>query len=574
MPVLNWLGKDKIINHHSEVPYKVLNRTYSFDENGKTDNDNKSENMIIHGDNLLALKSLLPKFENMVDVVYIDPPYNTAHSTNKNQKWVYSDNVDSPIIQKWLGQVVGDEGDDLSRHDKWLCMMYPRLQLLYKLLSERGVIFISCDDNELFNLKNICDEIFNKDNYISLLSVENNPKGRKNSDYISITNDYVLIYVKNKKKIEFVENVPKERKEMTLDENGNYIHASGKRVLVGENSFNDLVDDLNSDKHYSIYYNHETKEYKFKKENEINEVDNNLINAGFQRFYSYYDGHFVLNTYTEFKMKQLLDDNAIEFKNGKIYEKNFSTSIRIKSILQNEEYIGIVDNKEEMVKLDFKTTSANTLLKKIFNTTKTIFPNPKNIGLLKVLITLIENKKIIVLDSFAGSGTTAHAVLDLNNKDGGNRKFILIEMEDYADSITAERVKKVINGYGTGDDKVDGLKGDFSFYELGDTIFENGILNEKVDDKVIRQYIYWTETKKDPAFNDKEPHFLGVDNEIAYYMYYKKDDVTTLDTNFLKTIKTKSEKYVIYADILGLTNEELKTFNITFKKIPRDIKKI
>ena len=139
MPTLDWIGKDKVINHHLDVPYRVLERQYSYDENGQHTEDNGSENMIIHGDNLSALKSLLPQYEGRIKCIYIDPPYNTAHSTNNNQRWVYNDNVDHPQIKAWLGQVVGDEGEDLSRHDKWLCMMYPRLRLLQKLLSKDGI---------------------------------------------------------------------------------------------------------------------------------------------------------------------------------------------------------------------------------------------------------------------------------------------------------------------------------------------------------------------------------------------------------------------------------------------------
>lgn len=136
MPVLQWIGKEKVINHHLDVPYRVLERKYSYDEDGQHEGDNGTKNMIIHGDNLEALKALLPQYEGLVKCIYIDPPYNTAKSSEANKQWVYSDNVDDPKIKEWLDKVVGDEGEDLSRHDKWLCMMYPRLKLLYKLLAD------------------------------------------------------------------------------------------------------------------------------------------------------------------------------------------------------------------------------------------------------------------------------------------------------------------------------------------------------------------------------------------------------------------------------------------------------
>lgn len=155
MPELNWVGKNKVVNHHLDVPYRVLERQYSFDADDRHDGDNGSKNMIIHGDNLEALKSLLPRYEGQVDVIYIDPPYNTG-----NEGWVYNDAVNDPQIRKWLGEVVGKEGEDLSRHDKWLCMMYPRLRLLQRLLAPTGAIFISIDDNEAANLRLIGNEIF------------------------------------------------------------------------------------------------------------------------------------------------------------------------------------------------------------------------------------------------------------------------------------------------------------------------------------------------------------------------------------------------------------------------------
>ena len=145
MLTLEWIGKNKVVNHHQKVPFRVLERQYSFDEQGQHTENNDSENMIIHGDNLEALKALLPQYEGKVKCIYIDPPYNTG-----NEGWCYNDNVSDPHIQKWLGEVVGKEGEDLTRHDKWLCMMYPRLMLLQKLLADDGVIFISIDDNELY----------------------------------------------------------------------------------------------------------------------------------------------------------------------------------------------------------------------------------------------------------------------------------------------------------------------------------------------------------------------------------------------------------------------------------------
>ena len=165
MPTLNWIGKDKVVNHHLDVPFRVLEEQYTY-------GDNADGNMIIHGDNLDALKTLLPRFEGRVKCIYIDPPYNTG-----NEGWVYNDNVNDPKIRKWLGKVVGSEGEDLSRHDKWLCMMYPRLKLLQRLLSDDGFIFVSIDVFEYANLKCIMDEIFGLQNFRNCIAVR---RGIKN----------------------------------------------------------------------------------------------------------------------------------------------------------------------------------------------------------------------------------------------------------------------------------------------------------------------------------------------------------------------------------------------------------
>jgi type III restriction enzyme len=136
MPTLDWIGKDKVVNHHRHVPFRVLERRYGFDGTGRREADDGG-NMIVRGDNLEALKALLPRYEGRVTCVYIDPPYNTG-----NEGWVYNDNVNDPKIRKWLGDVVGREGEDLSRHDKWLCMMYPRLKLRlpqFMLATEPGL---------------------------------------------------------------------------------------------------------------------------------------------------------------------------------------------------------------------------------------------------------------------------------------------------------------------------------------------------------------------------------------------------------------------------------------------------
>jgi adenine-specific DNA-methyltransferase len=192
MPTLHWIGKDKVINHHMDVPFKVLVHSYGFDNGKQTDQETTSGNKIIHGDNLEALKALLPEYEGKIKCIYIDPPYNTG-----NESWVYNDNVNDPKIKKWLGQVVGKESEDLSRHDKWLCMMYPRLKLLHKLLSNEGVIFISIDDNEQANLKLICDEIFGVSNFVSDIIWRSSDNSNNDAKQFSVDYNHTVVYSKS-----------------------------------------------------------------------------------------------------------------------------------------------------------------------------------------------------------------------------------------------------------------------------------------------------------------------------------------------------------------------------------------
>ena len=209
-------------------------------------------------------------------------------------------------------------------------------------------------------------------------------------------------------------------------------------------------------------------------------------------------------------------------------------------------------------------------IKEIFDSAN-IFDYPKPSSLIVYLANLICDKNSIILDSFAGSGTTAHAVLELNKKDGGNRKFILVEMEDYAENITAERVRRVIDGYGK-EPKTTACGGDFSFYELGERLLlENGNINENVATNKIKEYIYFSETKQ--QYSENSSDFLGKHNDVAYYFIYKKDEITTLDFEYLANIK-KASAYVIYADICVLSNDTMMKYSITFKKIPRDIKRV
>ena len=555
MPTLDWIGKDKVINHHLDVPYRVLERQYSYDENGQHSEDNGSENMIIHGDNLSALKSLLPQYEGRIKCIYIDPPYNTAKSSEKNKAWVYSDNVDDPRIRNWLNTVVGDEGEDLSRHDKWLCMMYPRLRLLYKLLADDGIIFISIDDNEGHNLRFICDEIFGKRSFIAQL-IWRSDGNFDNQAKIKNCHEYILCYVKKPDMLGLPNGVDpsaSENSKIFKSEIRNTVVKNGpknpmSRILLPK-GFPCAVDSLIIEERRDAfpYYHQKAVISNGVLQNEV-EIESgwssknilmDFIRSGFKP---------VKDTKGQSTIFEITKTGAIEMV------KPRTTISHVLSVLSN---LGSTQNmSSELALMGIK------------------FDFPKPIDLIQYLLGFYCEDKSIILDSFAGSGTTGHAVLNMN-RDGKKRKFILIEMMDYAETLTAERVKQVIKGYGEGKSKVEGTGGNFSYYELGDTLMNGDELNESVGVEKIREYVYFTETRSRLApFKDDEPYYLGTYIATAYYFYYDRNNVTTLGRSFLHTIKTRADSYVIYADLCTLSDAELEKYHITFKKIPRDITKL
>jgi adenine-specific DNA-methyltransferase len=415
-----------------------LDREKSVGRDG-TSGSIDSDNIYIEGDNLDALKLLQETYLGKVKMIYIDPPYNTGNDFVYNDSFKqdadeYADN--SGQTDEDGNQLVQNTESNGRFHTDWLNMMYPRLRLAKDLLTDDGVIFISIDDNELYNLKKCCDEAFGSSNFIGTLSVENNPKGRKNSAFVSVSSEYCLIYAKNKECAHFIENVPKKASDMKLDENGNYVHGSGKRVLVGENSFNNPVTSKGSEKNYSVYYRRSDNKFELKKE-EFGEIDQSLIDEGYVKYYSFNKGKLVENTYTMTKFKELIEVGALEIAQDKIYEKNFSDTIRIKSQLVNREYEAIVRGQKQMYSMELTTTGAGTYLKNLFGTSDVIFTAPKNVGYLKVLTSLFENEPFIVMDFFSGSGTTADAVMRLNAEDNGKRQFIMVQLPEEVDASSA-----------------------------------------------------------------------------------------------------------------------------------------
>lgn len=642
MPSLNWIGKEKIITHHADVPFRVLEHHYGF--NSKYPDSTAPSgtgNKIIHGDNLAALKSLLPEYEGRVDCIYIDPPYNTG-----NEKWRYNDNVNDPHILRWLGEVVGAEGEDFTRHDKWLCMMYPRLVLLRQLLSEKGAIFISIDDNEVSRLRTICDDIFGVYCFKGDVIWHKTYSPRNDSKGIPTETDHVLVYSKSKewlpKRLERDEEMNSVYKnpdnDITLWRNSDAFAPSASThqgmVYAVQSPFTgrliypttgrcwpigqqDLLDIMNGWCEYELLELNDAE-----KRAEICGVPVETVRSGVKAI--------ILKSSLEESRKK-----AQEVLETGPWPRFYFTKNGYGGIARKT-YLNAVEGKLITTFWDFTevghTDAATKELKAIFSG-RSPFETPKPSSLIERIVQVSTDEDSIVLDAFAGSGSTAHAVLSQNKKDKGNRKFVLVELMDYAETITAERVRRVMAGYpykGTvkeelyrqgltsanlpkvpqfleeansireanaerfakiakptvkdnaivvvGELNVDGLMpglgGGFDFYELGENLFtDEDTLNESVGEVKIREYIYFSETRQylsRPQSKDY-PYLLDYNDGTGYFFYYKPNELTTLSHDTLSIVPTKADHYVIYADVCTISKEQLARMNITFKKIPRDI---
>ena len=553
MPTLEWIGNSKVINHHQDVPFRVLERKYSFDENGQHNEDNGSENMIIRGDNLEALKALLPRYEGRVKCIYIDPPYNTG-----NEGWVYNDNVNDPKIKKWLGAVVGKEGEDLTRHDKWLCMMYPRLKLLQKLLADDGVIFVSLDFHEQPVMRLIMDEIFGASNYVSEIACVNKPSGRSDDKYIATAHESIIVYRKSPL-LTLGGFEPEEKITKRYNKRDTDGRLYREEDLRKRGTHDERTDRPNL--FYPFFFNQETGELV---------VGNNDEETP--------DGFIRIEP---MKSKDVQgtwrwgQDTAIAQKT--YIHPRYMPNKQQWSLFEWE-YLDERGAAKPTTLWDFKDVNSERgteVFIKYLGFKKEDFPNPKPVGTIQRILQIATAGDDIILDSFAGSGTTAHAVLNMNKADGGHRKFILVEMMDYADRITAERVKRVIRGHGEGKNAVEGTGGNFSFYDLGEPLLVGDCLNEAVAPEKIREYIWFMETKQPYAPpSGGNPYYLGQHNDTGYYFYYEPQRVTVLDYAFLSTITEKADGTVIYADRCSISEDKLAKMGVTFKKIPRDISRL
>ncbi len=400
MPELHFKGKEYVFNHHLTVPYRPL-VSHPDKSIGKD-----SGNLIIQGDNLHALKALLPSYAGKVDCIFIDPPYNTG-----NENWCYNDNVNSPMMREWIDSNPINK-EDMLRHDKWACMMYPRFKLLHELLSEDGSFWMTLDDNEYHRARVILDEIFGEDNFVACAVWEKTYTPKSNGRVISTDHDYVILYSKSSS---FVEH------------GWNYLDRNEEQQSRFTNSDNDPKGPWRT---YPLDVRTEDDKKREKYRYSVTLPSGRIVRPAKGRHWSLPEEEFK-------KQRQA----------GNIYFGKGGDAIPTTKV-----YLESVDDKGVIARTwwPYKEVKGNQDAKKnliAIMSDETGFITPKPYQLIQRVLNIATDKESLILDSFAGSATTAHAVLAQNAKDGGNRRFILVECEDYADNLTAERVRRVAKGY-------------------------------------------------------------------------------------------------------------------------------
>ena len=533
MPTLNWIGKEAVIKHHLEVPFHLLK-----DVPDLACGDPGTGNLIVQGDNLVALKALLPHYAGQVKCVCIDPPYNTG-----NEGWAYNDNVNSPVIREWLGKVVGKEGETLDRHDRWLCMMYPRLALLKQFLSDDGSIWIHMDDSEIGLLRVLMDEIFGRDRFVAC-NVWQKRYSRENREAIGDVHEYILMYAMNPERFKSVRGMlPMTEKQLQIYKNPNKDPRGRWR------SISLTAQGYRPNQMYEIVgpsgRRHRPPEGSCWK----------VIESEYQRLlaadllYFGKDGNGVPNR------KRYLDE--------------------VEGVVPwtwwPQEEVGHTDEAKKEIQSIFGTQTA--------------FDTPKPTRISERILHIATKPGDLILDSFAGSGTTGHAVLKLNaaNPELEPRRSILVEMEPkVAREVTRERVSRLAQGYTSAKgETIKGLGGGFRFCELGDPLFdEAGQIRETVKFGELARHVYFSETRE-PLPRERVPNtpLLGICRGVAVYLLFNGilGDKTSNGGNVLtrKTLAKLSPFHgpkVIYCAGCLIGADRLAEEGITVRQTPYEIR--
>ncbi len=562
MATLQFKGKSAVWNHHLSVPYHTLNK----DDKASLKGEDETENLIIEGDNLLALKSLLPKYQGKIKCIYIDPPYNTG-----NEEWVFNDNVNSPTIRAWIGEVVGKEGEDLTRHDKWFCMMTPRMKLLRELLQNDGLIAISIDDNEIGNLISLCNEVFGENNRFGIIVVRNNPRGRRLGTELAVEHEYLVIYAKSLTnftagKLELSEEQLLEYSD--VDQNGRKCRLLGLRKRGALSKKQDRPN-----LHYPLYIDPNTLKVYVSEKSGLIKIIPKLSDGkdGVWRW-----GKKKVESDSDVLIAKQVKRRETGEKEWDIFQFDYP---------DNEDgevggrlFPSIWDGSE------FNNETGRDQIKDLFG--EAVFDYPKPVDLIKHTLLLSGAKNGIILDSFAGSGTTGQATIELNQSNSLNLKYILIQLPEaikekssaykagfrWVHEITRERVKRVIenNKYKTG----------FAYYKLGQTIDAETILGGKLPSYVeFAKYVFYLATGENHPEEKKireTDFYVGKTDHTTVYLIYKRDMevlkklAITLDWA-QQTHKKDTSKKIVYAPACYLDEEALDRYNIRFVSIPYNL---
>ncbi len=545
MPTLDWIGKDAVIRHHKDVPFRLLEADETLSHGQDTGN------LIVQGDNLHALKALLPKFAGKVKCIYIDPPYNTG-----NEGWIYNDKVNAPEMKKWLGETVGKEAEDLSRHDKWLCMMYPRMVLLKQFLAEDGAIFVSIDDNEVASLILLMDEIFGRNCFVVDVIWRSADSSNNDSKQFSLDHNHTVIYSRRPEwesgKLSRTEDHNAHYKNPDNDPRGPWFQGNVSSPNPRENLRYDLVSPS------GVMIKPPANGWRWSRQ----------------------------------RMDEMIETGEVLFKDG-------GTGILKKTYLSNQ--TGLAPSSLwASIEETGHNRNAKYELKKLFPDVPTaeLFSTPKPSIFIQRILQIATDKDSIILDSFAGSGTTGHAVLKQNTEDGGNRKFILVEMEEkIAQDITAERVRRVAGGYTNAKgEAVGGLGSGFQFCRLSEEPLFNefGDIRDDVTFAQLADFVWFAEMGEgymekgiaSPFLEDgclakglqsPSPYspLLGVKDGAAVYLLFNGilGDRRPAGGNILTkavydSLPPHDGPQVIYAAATRIGEAERTRRNIIFKQTP------
>ncbi len=558
MPTLDWIGKKAVVNHHNEVPFHLLKEAPELSV-GKPGEGN----LVVEGDNLLALKALLPYYAGQVKCIYLDPPYNTG-----KENWIYNDNVNSPEIRAWLGKVVGSEAEDLSRHDKWLCMMYPRLQLAKQFLAPDGIMLISIDDTEFPILRILMDQLFphpQAKNRIACF-VWQTEGNFDNQAKIKICHEYILAYTRS-----FEDFPPPPIIDPTIPKNSKLYKPEIRNTLV--------------------------------KNGPKNPVSGIILPIGFPSTFS--DGIIKRrnNKWPHYDVDLVIKDYRLQ--NTVTAQSGWSSKEICEEFIQNH-FQPVLDSKGQATSFELSKTGAIecvkkrdylqshviTVIREVGSTQQASqqladvgikFDYPKPVGLIKYLITMVRDKSALVMDFFAGSGTTGHAVLELNRKDGGTRNFILGEISpQISRDIIADRLRKVCNGYKKPDGTlVEGLGSGFRYCKLGANCFdEHGKISLGIAFSDLARHVFFTETGEPlPKRSTAKSPLIGIHKDTAVYLLYngvlkdkRPDTGNVLTQSVLGNLPRHTGPKVIYGTACRFSPSRLKRENIIFRQIPYQIR--